>query len=112
MARKLSRRIFLRGAMAGWCRRNADSCDPEDCTPGPPNVESCNAFDDDCDGLIDEELRCDGGDAGPSIFRRDAGLEAPEGGSGGCAAGGGGGGLALVSLGLFALARRRRSGRG
>lgn len=36
----------------GWCRRYADGCSAS-CTPGPPIVETCNYFDDDCDGVID-----------------------------------------------------------
>jgi hypothetical protein len=36
----------------GWCKRNAVGCTSH-CTPGPPRVEVCNDFDDDCDGVID-----------------------------------------------------------
>jgi hypothetical protein len=36
----------------GWCKRNALGCSST-CTPGPPRTEVCNAFDDDCDGVID-----------------------------------------------------------
>jgi hypothetical protein len=37
----------------GWCRRLASSCASTDCTPGQPRPETCNGFDDDCDGVID-----------------------------------------------------------
>ncbi|HEV3032218.1 MAG TPA: putative metal-binding motif-containing protein [Polyangia bacterium] len=37
----------------GWCRRIASSCDLNDCTPGAPIPETCNDFDDDCDGVVD-----------------------------------------------------------
>ena len=37
----------------GWCRRLASGCDSNDCMPGPPRPETCNDFDDDCDGVID-----------------------------------------------------------
>jgi hypothetical protein len=36
----------------GWCRRYAVGCSAV-CTPGDPMPESCNYFDDDCDGVID-----------------------------------------------------------
>jgi hypothetical protein len=36
----------------GWCRRDALGC-ASSCTPGPPRAEVCNAFDDDCDGVVD-----------------------------------------------------------
>ncbi|HET6283185.1 MAG TPA: MopE-related protein [Polyangia bacterium] len=37
----------------GWCRRAGDGCGSAICTPGKPRAEMCNAFDDDCDGVID-----------------------------------------------------------
>ncbi|HEY2730027.1 MAG TPA: putative metal-binding motif-containing protein [Polyangia bacterium] len=37
----------------GWCRRIASSCGVNDCTPGAPIPETCNDFDDDCDGVAD-----------------------------------------------------------
>jgi len=37
----------------GWCRRSSESCTNTLCVPGAPRVEECNAFDDDCDGVID-----------------------------------------------------------
>lgn len=39
----------------GWCRREAFSCNAEDCIPGDPLAETCNYFDDDCDGGVDED---------------------------------------------------------
>ena len=36
----------------GWCRRYAEGCTAT-CTPGEPIKETCNYFDDDCDGVID-----------------------------------------------------------
>jgi hypothetical protein len=39
----------------GWCRREAFSCSVEDCVPGDPLAETCNYFDDDCDGGVDED---------------------------------------------------------
>jgi len=36
----------------GWCRRDAIGCTSV-CTPGAPTVETCNLFDDDCDGIVD-----------------------------------------------------------
>jgi MYXO-CTERM domain-containing protein len=36
----------------GWCRRYAQGC-TSICMPGPPVPETCNLFDDDCDGVID-----------------------------------------------------------
>jgi hypothetical protein len=36
----------------GWCRRYAQGC-TSICMPGPPLAETCNLFDDDCDGVID-----------------------------------------------------------
>jgi hypothetical protein len=38
-------------------------CEPRDCSPGnaaihPGATERCNALDDDCDGLVDEDLNC------------------------------------------------------
>ncbi len=36
----------------GWCRRYAEGCTSV-CTPGIPAVETCNYFDDDCDGFDD-----------------------------------------------------------
>jgi hypothetical protein len=44
----------------GWCRRLADSCDLDLCSPGKPRAEECNAFDDDCDDVIDNGVRCPG----------------------------------------------------
>lgn len=38
----------------GWCERLASSCNSE-CFPGEPRAEECNAFDDDCDGVIDND---------------------------------------------------------
>lgn len=56
----------------GWCRRNADTCVPEDCTPGLPMPETCNLLDDDCDDAVDEGddlcepgLVCESGACGP-----------------------------------------------
>jgi hypothetical protein len=38
----------------GWCRRYAEGCGPTAiCMPGTPITETCNLFDDDCDGVID-----------------------------------------------------------
>jgi MYXO-CTERM domain-containing protein len=37
----------------GWCRRLAAACGTDICTPGAPRAETCNAFDDDCDGIND-----------------------------------------------------------
>jgi hypothetical protein len=37
----------------GWCRRSSESCTNTLCVPGEPRAEECNAFDDDCDGVID-----------------------------------------------------------
>jgi hypothetical protein len=37
----------------GWCRRSSESCANTLCVPGEPRGEECNAFDDDCDGVID-----------------------------------------------------------
>jgi hypothetical protein len=45
----------------GWCRRQASSCDPRSCVPGQPRVETCNNFDDDCDGVIDNGELCGAG---------------------------------------------------
>jgi hypothetical protein len=39
----------------GWCRREAQTCEPDTCTPGEPREEECNLLDDDCDGLLDED---------------------------------------------------------
>ena len=44
----------------GWCRREADTCDPDTCVPGEPREEECNLFDDDCDGQLDEGSCPDG----------------------------------------------------
>jgi MYXO-CTERM domain-containing protein len=38
----------------GWCRREAQTCDPQTCTPGEPRDEECNLLDDDCDAQLDE----------------------------------------------------------
>jgi hypothetical protein len=46
----------------GWCRRLADSCNLDFCTPGKPRAEECNAFDDDCDDVADEDARCAAGE--------------------------------------------------
>jgi hypothetical protein len=46
----------------GWCRRYAQGC-TSICMPGPPMAETCNLFDDDCDGVIDngtDEQLCGG----------------------------------------------------
>jgi hypothetical protein len=45
----------------GWCRRESWSCDVEDCEPGEPREELCNAFDEDCDDVLDEGAECEGG---------------------------------------------------
>jgi hypothetical protein len=37
----------------GWCRRSSESCTNTLCVPGEPRAEECNAFDDDCDGVLD-----------------------------------------------------------
>jgi hypothetical protein len=42
----------------GWCARESWSCRPEDCTPGEPRAEECNAFDEDCDEVLDEDVDC------------------------------------------------------
>ncbi|HEX6277554.1 MAG TPA: putative metal-binding motif-containing protein [Polyangiaceae bacterium] len=46
----------------GYCRRESNTCVPEDCTPGEPRAELCNYLDDDCNGTVDDGVRCpDGG---------------------------------------------------
>ena len=42
----------------GWCRRYAEGCSAS-CIPGPPMAETCNYFDDDCDGVIDNGTDAD-----------------------------------------------------
>ena len=39
-------------------QRAAEALPACDVLPGPPNAERCNGQDDDCDGLVDEEVRC------------------------------------------------------
>lgn len=46
----------------GWCERESETCDPEDCVPGEPQEESCNLFDDDCDDALDEGPVCPAGE--------------------------------------------------
>jgi Putative metal-binding motif len=116
----------------GWCRRSADSCSVNLCTPGEPVAEECNALDDDCDGVVDNGELCparqvcrDGScvPAGSSVLDagadaavradasvRDAGVDASvsrgAGSSGGCALGSGAG-WSLMLVALTALRRRR-----
>src|SRR5205814_6415164 len=122
----------------GWCRRMAPSCDPSTCVPGKPRAEMCNAFDDDCDGVIDngpnlcaEGLTCYQGycltssqvaDAAaamepmpePSSSESDGGTDpqehARERPSLGCSLTGGAAvpWLAVLALGLVVMVRRRR----
>jgi len=43
----------------GACARTAPACADgrtDTCAPGTPGVEACNAIDDDCDGMIDEDF--------------------------------------------------------
>ncbi|HEY0711021.1 MAG TPA: choice-of-anchor V domain-containing protein [Polyangia bacterium] len=43
----------------GWCRREASSCEPNAaCTPNTPKAETCNGFDEDCDGVDDNGATC------------------------------------------------------
>lgn len=37
----------------GLCARRARDCSSASCTPGDPVAETCNGYDDDCDGIID-----------------------------------------------------------
>ena len=46
----------------GWCEREAIGCDPQHCTPGEPREEECNFFDDDCDGIVDNDAPCPEGE--------------------------------------------------
>jgi MYXO-CTERM domain-containing protein len=85
----------------GWCRRAAASCSSDTCTPGEPRAETCNAFDDDCDGINDNGtdlelcgmagLQCVNGSCVPAGSVPDAGGSAGAGAAPGPGAGGGGG---------------------
>ncbi len=106
----------------GWCRRDAWSCNAEDCEPGEPTEERCNLFDEDCDGLVDEDscpvgevcsdFECVAeGTPSPSPSP-DAGAGPPGGGAaGGCSASSAPiplAGAAMAWLVAVWLARRRR----
>jgi hypothetical protein len=83
----------------GWCRRYGAGCNSTStCVPGPPKKETCNLFDDDCDGVDDngtdlelcgkEGLTCQ---LGQCVAAGDAGNGAGgAGGAGGAATGSGG----------------------
>jgi Putative metal-binding motif len=47
----------------GWCQRLGPTCDPAQCVPGSPSLETCNLLDDDCDGVADEGDLCPMGEA-------------------------------------------------
>jgi uncharacterized protein (TIGR03382 family) len=103
----------------GWCRRDAWSCNAEDCDPGDPVAELCNLLDDDCDGPIDEDT-CPSGQVCAELACVPLGTRPPSadggagtsGGSGGCSAAparsGIGALLAFVALGVAVVGRRRR----
>ena len=42
----------------GWCRRYGEGCSIDLCKPGKPRAETCNAFDDDCNGVDDNDIDC------------------------------------------------------
>jgi uncharacterized protein (TIGR03382 family) len=122
----------------GWCRREAQTCDPATCTPGEPRDEECNLLDDDCDAILDEgscedgfECRVgvcepeqdEGGESssgtGPSGSGGDVGTGAAvgtdtdagapaDGEAGGCGCTGGGAPAGLPWLVLFGLRWRKR----
>lgn len=76
----------------GWCRRLGAGCDSTACTPGEPRAETCNAFDDDCDGVNDNGtdlqlcgaagMKCVNGTCINSGSVPDAGATAGAGGAG------------------------------
>jgi hypothetical protein len=76
----------------GWCRRESDSCDAADCTPGTPEPERCNYRDDDCNGYIDDGTPCPEGSA--CLDGKCVELEGGTGGTGGSAGSTGGAGVA------------------
>jgi MYXO-CTERM domain-containing protein len=88
----------------GWCRRVAVSCSENICDPGEPRPETCNAFDDDCDGINDNGtdlelcgmpgLKCVNGACVPAGSVPDAGGTAGTGAGPGAAGGGGPGPVA------------------
>jgi hypothetical protein len=76
----------------GACRRESDSCDAADCTPGTPEPERCNYRDDDCNGDIDDGTPCPEGSA-----CLDGKCVMLESGTGGSASSTGGAGVAGTS---------------
>jgi hypothetical protein len=72
----------------GACRRESDSCDAADCTPGLPQPERCNYRDDDCNGDVDDGTPCPEGSA-----CLDGACVMLEGGTGGSTSGAGGVGV-------------------
>ena len=70
----------------GACVRESDTCDVAQCRPGEPKAERCNYFDDDCNGVVDDNVTCP--DGGTCI---DGKCRAPgtSGGAGGASAMGG-----------------------
>jgi len=110
----------------GWCRRNAFTCNPDDCVPGEPVTEICNYFDDDCDGGIDEtacpagqicgEFECvtDDGSGGGGGGGGGGGSGPGSSSDGGCSAAAGAGFEGAVALHLVLVllvaGRRRRRG--
>lgn len=43
----------------GWCERTVPVCvsgSPNTCTPGPSRAETCNDIDDDCNGIVDDNV--------------------------------------------------------
>jgi hypothetical protein len=89
----------------GWCRREANTCEPDSCFPGEPREEECNLFDDDCDGVADNDVTCPDGQVCVAGVCREG--SAP-GGSGGAdddgddGASGGGDGAATETSGTTA----------
>jgi hypothetical protein len=79
----------------GWCRRYAEGCSSV-CTPGAPLVETCNFFDDDCDGVIDNGTDAElcGVDSGMTCVAGKCvpGMSSPSSGTGGRATGSSGSG--------------------
>ena len=100
----------------GWCAAESSNCEPEGCFPGDPREETCNLFDDDCDGLVDDGAPCDpgleciAGECRPAPPGSESGDEAESGDSGGCAMGGRADGwlAGLYMLALLGATRRRR----
>jgi spore germination protein YaaH len=102
------------GGDAGINGTDGGGPDGSSCTPSNGGVEICDGQDNNCNGLIDENVTCPGGEVCDTLRGRCISQSAGSGGDlptrGGCGCGPGTAGLAALAP--LAIRRRRRHRRG